>query len=121
MKKSQLLEIANSVGLCARKSWTKNKIREAISKAVTDLTYIINHHERLKNSYLWTPPASASSRRAEERRNSFVRNVGYLRFTSSVDCSCKNYYYQGMFEYQEQSKNLRIAKKMLKILTEAKK
>ena len=64
---------------------TKQEIEECLA-----------HFEKMANTYFWTPPASASSRRYEECKNSrgwFFKVDGVdVAAEVEVSCSCKNYY-----------------------------
>ena len=58
---------------------------------------IIQHHNKMKGSYFFTPPSSANSRRQYEENNSdnfrFIANDHLIDVTQNVSCSCRNIYY----------------------------
>jgi hypothetical protein len=65
----------------------------------TRLTEIVANHERLKNSYFWSPSGTASGRRyAELKNNDEFANDRYKIFAKNdYRESCKNVYYKGVF------------------------
>ena len=71
----------------------------------------LDQHDKHKSCYFWTPNGGASSRRSEERRNTWsvsFRHAGHLyEYSSDVSCSCKNYYYTGVFSVDGEKKNRR--------------
>lgn len=64
-----------------------------------NLEIAVANHDRLKNSYFWTPGSHASSRRSNESRNNFAyENDRYgISVENSYSESCKNVYYKGIF------------------------
>jgi hypothetical protein len=78
----------------------------------------IEQHERHKNAYFWTPRGNASDRRRTEDQNNYTikfRHDGHeYSYTSSVRCSCKNYYYSGTFALDGEEKTIRLFKGLLK-------
>ena len=77
----------------------------------------IAHHERFGNSYFWTPPSNASTRRIMESRESiavdFVASGTAYRFESTVSCSCKNVYYTGRFYVGGEKKTVRAFRALI--------
>ena len=77
----------------------------------------IAHHERFGNSYFWTPPSNATSRRLMESRETF--GIGFVasgtayRFESTVSCSCKNVYYTGRFYVDGEKKTVRAFRALI--------
>ena len=63
------------------------------------LTEIVERHEKLKNSYFWSPNGNANGRRnAEKRNNDYYENNRYgISAKNSYSESCKNVYYKGIF------------------------
>ena len=77
----------------------------------------LEQHEKHKNSYFWTPYGNAANRRETERRNnwsiSFKHAGNTYAYQSSVSCSCKNYYYSGMFTVDGEKLTVRAFSKLL--------
>lgn len=63
------------------------------------LTEIVERHEKLQNSYFWSPNKTASERRQSEKKyNDFYENNRYgISAKNSYSESCKNVYYKGIF------------------------
>ena len=116
MNNQKIQEILKTWGITAYKSWNKSQLRNTATTAVDQLNNIIDHHQKHAKSYFWTPPGGASGRRSEEKRKTFTTQIGNLFYSSDVSCSCKNYYYTAIFEFNNETKNLRIVKKMKKEL-----
>ena len=80
----------------------------------------LDNHDKLKNSYFWTPAGNASSRRYDEKRYSFsvqVEHEGHdYEYDSQVQCSAKNFYYRGAFYKDGMKGSVRIFKKLIKQL-----
>lgn len=120
MTKEQLLSIARTINVKARKSWTKTKIETAINSKRSELLKaietVIDHHERFSRSYFWRSPGNASARRSMEDKNNFdvslVVNNKLYRYESIVRCSCNNVYYTGSFYIEETKKNLRTFREL---------
>lgn len=59
---------------------------------------ILARHDRMKNSYFWTPPGSAADRRRMEARESidlaFTYRGDAYSIAQDVTCSCRNVYYR---------------------------
>lgn len=74
-------------------------------------------HDRHSGSYWWTPPAGASSRRDAEERNTwcveFTHGGRVYRYESRVSCSCRNYYYTGVFTVDGEKKTRRAFSALL--------
>ena len=62
----------------------------------------LEQHVSFADSYFWSPPGNASSRRSMERKNNW--SVGFRHegvrysYSSAVRCSVKNVYYKGHFQ-----------------------
>jgi len=71
---------------------------EIIVEGITreEIRNIEAQFRRFASTYWWTPPPTASARRAEECRNSnswsFSVNGEQVACSVEVSCSCKNYY-----------------------------
>lgn len=82
------------------------------------ITTAIEHHEKFRNAYSWSPPANAAGRRSYEQKNSFVVSFTHdgnsYCYTSDVSCSCRNVYYRGHFSVNGKVGNVSIFKKLLK-------
>ena len=78
----------------------------------------LDNHDRLKSSYFWTPAGNASSRRYDEKRYSFSVQVAHggsvYEYDSRVQCSAKNFYYQGAFYKDGVKGSVRLFKKLIK-------
>jgi hypothetical protein len=120
MKKAELLKKAQTLCVPAYKSWTNERILQAIEQRkeslVNSIDMVIDHHEKWSKSYFWTPPGSASGRRSDEKKNTFEVNIHFDKvlysYSSDVDHSCKNVYYTGTFELNDEKKNVRLFKKL---------
>lgn len=84
----------------------------------TEVEGIISLHEKMRNSYFWSPPCVASSRRSYEKKNSLHVVGDYngheIDLECSTECSCKNIYYKGTFIIDGVKKNIRGVKALLK-------
>lgn len=63
--------------------------------SMTTVQDFLANDMKFKNSYFWTPPSSASSRRAMEFDDSIMVEVNgnAYELKQSISCSCKNVYY----------------------------
>ena len=118
MKITEMQKILTKYGIKNCKSWNKTQLQASGTKSIKELNHIIDHHKKHAKSYFWSPPQGASARRSEENRKTFTEQIGGLFYSSEVSCSCKNYYYTGIFKFNGETKNLRIATKMIKELGE---
>ena len=74
------------------------KTKEMKIEGITEsrLDEMIEHWERFKSCYFWSPPCNASGRRSEEKRH--ARDIDFLvdgipcNYSVQVSCSCRNYY-----------------------------
>lgn len=77
----------------------------------------IEQHNKFKSSYFWSPPSTASGRRQMEKVNTwgvrFKHQGREYQYSSNVDVSCKNVYYQGVFAVDGEIKNVSLFKKLL--------
>jgi len=77
----------------------------------------LEQHDRHKNSYFWTPNGGASGRRSTERKETWsvsFRHGGHeYCYSSDVNCSCKNYYYNGSFCVDGEQKTRRAFANLL--------
>lgn len=115
-EKQKIKEVLDKIGIKYRVKDTTENLREILKKAKSDVEYCVEFHERHKNSYFWSPPQNAAGRRNEESRKSFVKTIGNFQFQSSVSCSCKNYYYTGLFFEGSERKDLRCFRKIQKMM-----
>ena len=81
---------------------------------------VISLQEKMKNSYFWDPPQSASTRRSYESYNSqsyeFIYKGKKYKFCQSTVCSCRNVYFSSVFCINDERKDLRLVRKLLKDL-----
>lgn len=77
---------------------------------------IIDTHDKFRNSYFWTPPRVASSRRNMEFDNEyeFEYNGKKHRVEQTLSCSCKNVYYTLFVCVDGTKKDVRVLKTILK-------
>lgn len=79
---------------------------------------VIDHHEKFKNCYFWSPPTSASQRRHMEARDSQAFEIEYCgdsyQFDQTVRCSCKSVYYSATFRRGGKDKDIRTVKALLR-------
>ena len=77
----------------------------------------IDQHEKHKKSYFWKPFGNAANRRETERKNnwrvSFKHSGDTYAYQSCVSCSCKNYYYNGLFTINGEKRTVRAFSKLL--------
>ena len=116
-EKQQLQKTFKEIGIKFKVKSTLADLKEIQKQTLRKVNDIIEHHEKHKNSYFWTPPQNASSRRSEEQRKSFSVQIGKFMFISDVSCSCKNYYYRSEFIEGSEKKNLRCFKKLQTMLS----
>jgi len=76
----------------------------------------LDHHDRYRTAYFWTPPSSAHQRRSMERKDSidlsFKHDGKKYRYVCVVDVSCKNVYYDGVFSVDGEKKTVRAFKEL---------
>ncbi len=96
----------------------KNQKRMKGTKLESLLNDVIEQHEKFKNSYFWSPPQGASSRRSYEKK--FSREPIKFQFQDKlyeifqeVSCSCKNVYYSFSVRVDDSKKNIRALKKLV--------
>lgn len=84
------------------------------------LESIIELHERMRNSFNWTSPSTAWSRRNYEQKhsmtNEFTVNELNYQVVQTTTCSCKNIYYKMKIYIngEESNKDIRLIKNLLK-------
>lgn len=92
--------------MCDNKTVTRDEIQS-----------IIWLHEKMRNSFFWNPPGSASGRRNYEQQNSFAVEGLFMRCPVSLkcktDCSCKHIYYHGYFEIGNKKVTIAQVKKLI--------
>ena len=84
-----------------------------------NLQAIINLHDKMKGSYFYHSPSSASSRRSYEKYNSLTTEFEFdgqqIRVEQGTRCSCKNVYYSmSIYINGVCGKDIRFIKKLLK-------
>ena len=89
------------------------------SKVLPLIQEFVQRHAKFKNSFFWTPPCNASGRRKMEEDNSLIFSfmlggISYS-FEQGISCSCKNVYYSSSISVNGQSKDIRVAKKLLSL------
>lgn len=90
---------------------------------IEKLKIIICLHEKMRNSFFWTPPSNACGRRAYEERNSletkFVFKGDTYEVIQKTECSCKNIYYSVKYKKNDEiiKADIRLIKKILKIIS----
>jgi len=94
------------------------KNQKMIKELKNNLKEAIELHEKMKNSYFWTPPSNASSRRSYEKNNSFSFAYPGLTVDCETSCSCKNIYYSGKFYYEGKKTTLTKIKNLYKAVCE---
>jgi hypothetical protein len=82
------------------------------------LTEIVERHEKLKNSYFWSPNGNASGRRyAEKKYNDIYENKMYGIYAENrYRESCKNVYYKGVFYIDGKKTTVAEIKKLISAL-----
>lgn len=85
-----------------------------------ELLEVIDWHESMKNSYFWTGYSSASLRRNWEQRNnkelSFTYDKKHYYIAQNASMTCKNVYTSLTVEVDEEKKDVRAIKKVIKAL-----
>lgn len=76
-------------------------------------------HDKMKGSYFYSSPGSASSRRSYEKNNSrdtlkFVVDGKEYTWKQTTDCSCRNVYYKSIVTVDGDSKDVRAIKSALR-------
>ena len=84
------------------------------------LKQIVERHEKLQNSYFWSPNKTANGRRnAEKRNNDFYENNRYgISAKNSYSESCKNVYYKGIFVVEGKKTTVKKIKDIISALEE---
>lgn len=81
-----------------------------------EVTRAIDHHERFRNAYFFTPPQSAGERRRYEKRNSITVKFQYdgheYIYWCDIYCSCKYVYYNHGFGIDDEGATVRPFKKV---------
>jgi len=124
MKKNEISELLSAIGIKTNKIET-NKIetkKELVSiceKSLKNIKTCIDQHERHKSSFFWSPPQGASSRRRKEKQETWSMDIGLYSYSSGVSCSCKKYYYKGLFTFKSEKTTLKTFKRLESLLSEA--
>lgn len=98
----------------------KLRILTLQSDILTNLVRYVKLVEKYKNSYTWTPPLKAYNRRLVEQNDhveqEFELNGDKISLLFNVSCSCNNYYITKHVIVNEEYKDVRFVKKLLKNL-----
>lgn len=88
-------------GILQRKG--EKNMKKDLSEAITNATKMLDHHDRMKNAFFFTPPKSASARRSYEKYHTLDIQFEYKGHTyayeSECECSCRNVYFTDGFRY----------------------
>jgi len=100
------------------KKITRKSRTETIKSVITILESFIKESEKYKNSYFWNSYSSASDRRSNEFENYFECEIlgDKLIINTSLVMSSKNVYYSKEYILNNENKDLRIVKKLLRSL-----
>lgn len=83
-----------------------------------ELVGFMEHWDRYKNTYFWSPPGSAPDRRRYEKSNSRSLEGEFFGHrviaAISIDCSCKNIYAIRQVNVDGKKGTLRTLKSLLK-------
>ena len=96
----------------------KNQKRMRGTKLEILIKDIISQHEKFRDSYMWSSPDSASSRRLYEKQNSrepisFMFQGKVYGIEQTVNCTWKNVYYSISVIVDGVSKNINSLKKLV--------
>jgi len=82
------------------------------------LSEIVDKHERLRNSYFFTPNSCASGRRSAEKKNNdcYANNRYKIYACNDYSESCKNVYYRGIFEVDGKHTTVKTIKNIIEAL-----
>ena len=86
------------------------------TNAFRAIEVFLDNHPTYKNSYVWSPPSSASGRRKMEFEfdYSFIFNGKQFDLEQSLTCSCANIYWSSTVYVDGDKKDIRALKKLLK-------
>lgn len=93
-------------------------ITKRLRELKQNLANAIYLHEKMKNSYFWNPPGIASQRRSYENQHSFKFEYPGLKVDCDTECSCKNIYYKGFFEFEGKKTTLTKIKNLYNAISE---
>ena len=106
-----------------KKTYAKKISQAKREKILSQINAAIEHHEKFKGAYFFTPPSNASGRRYYEEKNKRLIEFDYdgMKYSYScyIRCSCKNVYYEGDFCVNGFKKNVKSFKAVKKELLEA--
>jgi hypothetical protein len=91
---------------------TNTEVKSLSASSIAAIQEYIRHSEKYKNAYFFTPPSSASGRRAMEFEFIYEQEGIYLFF--KLECSCKNIYITKASTIDDQKCNLLKLKNLLK-------
>jgi hypothetical protein len=100
------------------KKITKRSQNKTIKSVISTLDYFIKENEKYKNSYFWNSSLNATNRRFKEFKNSFECEIlgDKLNINTSLTMTCKNVYYKKEYILNNENKDLRAVKKLLRSL-----
>ena len=95
----------------------KRRVRKEIREKILNT---IEKHEKWSKSYFWSPKTNAGGRRSIENNfksehpsYSFTHQGVKYEVVTSLDVSCKNYYYSLSIYVDEEKKDIRALKKLI--------
>lgn len=90
------------------------------AQAKSELTRIIETHEKYKNSFFFTPSCSADNRRRNEKKFAesnpdviFFKGEDKIEVKMDYQESCKNVYYRLTVMVNGEVKNIAVIKKLM--------
>jgi hypothetical protein len=93
------------------------KVRRSIKEKILNT---IEQHEKRSKSYFWKPNTNAGGRRSIENKfkidhpsYSFTHQGIKYEIITSLDVSCKNYYYSLSVYVDAEKKNIKTLKKLI--------
>lgn len=83
-------------------------------ETLVNIARYIEQSKKLKNSYLWAAPGSASQRRRYEQQYTFEYAADGIELYFSVSCSCKNIYVNKYVKIDGVDKTIRALRSILR-------
>lgn len=98
------------------KGTTDYKSLEELNYIENKINEVIKTSEKYKGCYFWTVSLSASQRRAKEFEKEEMFEFGrkIYRIQQNLSISCKNYYYTQFITVDDEKKDIRVLKSVLK-------
>jgi hypothetical protein len=83
---------------------------------LSQIREILETHEKYRNSYFWTVRLNAAGRRAREFDNEYIFTFAgqQVEVKQMLDISCRNYYYSLRVYVDQEKKDIRALKKILR-------